>query len=125
MQKAFLPLIVLLGCLAGCATDSSSSAIEAWHVDFRYQFDHERVVVSVNGARVFSGHVTTNDSTGLARDVAIRNQWDLLHLRIELPSTGDVLERTLDARQGRFVGITKQLNGELSLDQQTTDFSHD
>jgi len=125
MQKAFLPLIVVLGCLTGCSTDSSSSATDAWHVDFRYQFDHERVVVSANGARVFSGHVTTNDSTGLARDVAIRNQWDLLHLRIELPATGDVLERTLDARQGRFVGITKQLNGELSLDQQTTDFSHD
>ena len=125
MHKAFLPLIVLLGCLAGCATDSSSSASDAWHVDLRYAFDHERVVVSANGRQVFSGNVTTNDGTGLAKDITLRNQWDLLHLRVEVPATGIVIERTLDARQGRFVGVTKQLDGELSLDQQTTGFSHD
>ncbi|EDY20676.1 hypothetical protein CfE428DRAFT_1873 [Chthoniobacter flavus Ellin428] len=123
MHKAILPLIALLCCLAGCVTESSSSAPEAWHVDLRYAFDHERVVVSANGRQVFSGSVTTNDGTGLAKGISIRNQWDLLHLRIEVPSTGIVLERTLDARQGRFVGVTKQFDGELSMDQQTTDFS--
>jgi hypothetical protein len=125
MNKALLAFVPLLGLLTGCATDSSSSASESWHVDLRYQFVHERVVVSANGTQVFSGRITTNDSTGFAKDVTIRNQWELLHLRVEVPATGAVLERTLDARQGRFVGVTKQFDGELFLDQQTASFSHD
>jgi hypothetical protein len=123
MTKALLVFVALLCLLAGCATDLSSSTSDAWHVDLRYQFDHERVVVSANGTQVFSGRVTTNDNTGFAKDITLRNQWDLLHLRVEVPAIGTVLERTLDARQGRFVGVTKQFDGELSLDQQTTNFS--
>lgn len=123
MNKALLPLIALLSLLAGCATPSGSSATDVWRVDFLYTFAHEPVVVSANGKQVFSGRITTSDSTGFAKEITLRNGFDLLHLRVEVPATGYVLERTLDARQGRFVGVTKKFDGELALEQQTTEFS--
>ena len=122
MNKAALPLFALLGFLAGCASQPGTSAQEVWHVDLRYTFAHERVIVSANGNPIFSGKVTTDDNTGLAKALTIPDQWDMLHLRVEVPATGFVLEKTLDARQGRYLGITKQFNGDLSLDQQAISF---
>ena len=125
MNKALLAFIALFGLLAGCATQPRPSAPDAWRVDFRTTFAHERVVVFVNTTQVFSGRITTNDVTGLAKWIAIPGQQDLLHLRIEVPATGVVLEKTLDAKQGRYVGISKQFDGELSLEQQLTPYAYD
>lgn len=125
MNKALLAFVALFWLLAGCATQPPPSAPDAWRVDFQTNFDHEQVVVLVNTTKVFSGRITTNDVTGLAKWIALPNQQDLLHLRIEVPATGYVLEKTLDARQGRYVGIAKKFDGELSLEQQATPFSYD
>ncbi len=125
MNKAFLVFIALLGFLTGCATQPRSLGTDAWRVDFQANFDHERVVVFVNTTQVFSGRITTNDVIGLAKVIAVPGQQDLLHLRIEVPATGFVLEKTLDAKQGRYVGITKKFDGELVLEQQATPYVYD
>jgi len=124
MKKWVLPLVASLGFISGCASQPNRSGPDVWHVDFQYAFDHERVIVSSDGVQAFAGSVTTNDSTGLAKSIAIRNRGDFLHLRIEVPATGVTLEKTLDPQQGLFLAIKKQFDGELSLEQQAAHFSY-
>ena len=95
-------------------------------LDLQSHFNDERVIVFADQVRVFSGHVTTEPSTGLAKHLSIPSHGSYLHLRIEVPNTASQLEQTFDLRRGRYLGLSRNHSTkQLVIEQQAATFFYD
>lgn len=97
---------------------------QTWALQFQTGFEKAKVIVFANNERVFSGRITTEADIGLAKSISVPVRGRLLHLYISIPASRKVLEKTVDIRNGRHLGV--ELNGgRLELNQRVMPFLYD
>jgi hypothetical protein len=99
---------------------------QSWSLQFQSGFENAKIIVFADNERVFSGPITTEPTTGLAKVVLIPVRGPLLHLYISISSSRKVLERTVDIRKGRNLGVQFNFHvGYLELNQRALPFLYD
>jgi hypothetical protein len=88
------------------------------HVDFQDGWFHDRVVLSLNGDRVFDDEVTTKFQLGLATSVELPVPEGDVEVVVEAPGRGTSARHRLQGVRGeRWVGITATDDGLVVRDQ--------
>jgi len=101
----------------------SENAIPA-SVDFTGGFSGEMVTLFVDGKKIFSQRLTTDETTGLAGGTLINLPDSKGFLTVEIPKLRLKKILEVDLTKGSFIEIGI-LNGELGLDQRKASFLRD
>jgi len=120
-------LLASLWMLLGCSTTRPPTKTTRATCSLQLQdgFSHQRITVFADGARVFSGSVTSDPVLGFAKAIAIPIQDSRLQLRIEMPASGAVYAWSLDLRRGHTLGIMREVDGRLTLRQRAGPFFYE
>jgi hypothetical protein len=117
-------VVVLSGCGTHPRTPPTTRAECSLYL--ASYFRDEPVTVFADRIRVFSGRITTEASSGVAKYLSIPTQGSRLEFRIETPANGLVLAETVDLRRGRYISVSRDFRTrQLRLTQQATAFLYD
>lgn len=133
MKHNFFTLIFWVAVFtSGCCHDTPKllqannprSLLKVYYatVDFQHHFNHTQIRLIVNGREEYAGVLTTDESTGVAKGMAI--QTDTYDLEVEVWVNEKPFKFNVDLKKGQFLGFYLDSNGELHLNQDIYPFMY-
>jgi len=109
---------VLIGMMLGhrnAAAAPAANDANQYSIHLCASFDHDEVIVTADGHRVYSARITTDPVIGVAGFTTAPMRGSALALRIEVPKYQALLEQTIDPKHGRFLLVEMDRNHKLTV----------